>query len=128
MQQNKTTGGRLPAGGIGNAQQPVFQQAGRAARIMAEKDVAAVARLGMASSDGDIKLQRGHSAKEELRQKLKSKPTSAEDNAKAANALKQQLLSNDDPKQDMADEEIKKSGTSLKRKVLEISADEVELC
>eukprot|EP00580_Thalassiosira_gravida_P017838 CAMPEP_0201658468 /NCGR_PEP_ID=MMETSP0494-20130426/1327_1 /ASSEMBLY_ACC=CAM_ASM_000839 /TAXON_ID=420259 /ORGANISM="Thalassiosira gravida, Strain GMp14c1" /LENGTH=764 /DNA_ID=CAMNT_0048135455 /DNA_START=13 /DNA_END=2307 /DNA_ORIENTATION=- len=42
---------------------------------------------------GDVKLQRGHAAKEELRRKLKGEP-SAEDNAKAADLLKQKLQSN----------------------------------
>lgn len=125
MKQQKMTGNKLPAGGIENAPQPVFQKSGRAGRIMAEKEVAAVARVGMASSDGDIKLQRGHSAKEELRQKLKSKPTSAEDNAKAANALKQQLLS-DGSKEEVADEKMKEVVTPSKRKATEISADDVE--
>jgi len=125
MKQQKMTGNKLPAGGIENAPQPVFQKSGRAGRIMAEKEVAAVARVGMASSDGDIKLQRGHSAKEELRQKLKSKPTSAEDNAKAANALKQQLLS-DGSKEEVADEKMKEAVTPSKRKATEISADDVE--
>ena len=127
MKQKKVSGDKLPAGGIGNIPQPMFQQTGRAGRIMAEKDVAAVARVGMASSDGDVKLQRGHSAKEELRQKLKSKPTSsAEENAKAANALKQQLLT-DGSKEDAVDENMKDNiKSSSKRKALDISADEVE--
>lgn len=125
MKQKKNTGDKLPVGGIGNVSQPMFQQSGRAGRIMAEKEVAAVARAGMASSNGDIKLQRGHLAKEELRQKLKSKPTSAEDNAKAANALKQQLLS-DGSKEDTADEITKEGITSSKRKAIDISADKVK--
>jgi 5'-3' exonuclease len=84
---------KLPPGGIANvAQQPQSQgqhirfdqpqQMGRAARILAEKEAA------------DVKLQKGHAAKEELRKKLKSKSTSAEENAKAAGALKLRLLSN----------------------------------
>lgn len=90
--RNKNHGNKLPAGGIVNAPQQAFQNRGRAGRILAEKEAAAL-KKGMASSDGDIKLQRGHSAKEELRKKLKGK-TSAGDNAKAADSLKQQLLSN----------------------------------
>lgn len=84
---------KLPPGGIAYvAKQPQPQgqhirfdqpqQMGRAARILAEKEAA------------DVKLQKGHAAKEELRKKLKSKSTSAEENAKAADALKLQLLSN----------------------------------
>mmetsp|Transcript_28765 Transcript_28765/g.59276 ORF Transcript_28765/g.59276 Transcript_28765/m.59276 type:complete len:1202 (+) Transcript_28765:161-3766(+) len=90
--------GKLPAGGILNAPQENFQKMGRAARIMTENEGGAVNR-GMNSSDGDIKLQRGHSAKEDLRKKLKSKAT-ADDNANAAEALKRSLVSrssNDQP-------------------------------
>ena len=120
--RNRMTGDKLPAGGIANAPQESFQQMGRAGRIMAEREAAAAARGGMATSPGDVKLQRGHSAKEELRKKLKAKPTSAEDNAKAADALKLQLLSdrsnNIAAKADQEDD----SATS-KRKASEISAN-----
>lgn len=84
--QNGTSGGKMPAGGIANAPQESFQKMGRSARIMAENGSAA-SKQGT-SSDGDVKLQRGHMAKEELRKKLKGKPSSEEENAKAAEALK----------------------------------------
>ncbi|KAL3821828.1 hypothetical protein ACHAXA_003330 [Cyclostephanos tholiformis] len=92
--RNKIAGNKLPAGGIANAPKESFQQMGRASRIMAEKDAAAAASGDMASSADDVKLQKGYSAKEELRKKLKAKSTSVEDNAKAAEKLKLQLLSN----------------------------------
>ena len=88
--KNKMRGNKLPAGGIANAPQQSFQKMGRAGRLMAEKESAAVG--GLSSSNGDIKLQKGFTAKEELRKKLKS--TTAEGNAKAADALKQQLMAN----------------------------------
>lgn len=117
--RNKTVGNKLPAGGIVNAPKESFQQMGRASRIMAERDAAAAARGDMASSGNDIKLQKGYSAKEELRKKLKAKSTSAEDNAKAADTLKLQLLSNglmEDPA--VACEE---NNAASKRKASEIS-------
>ena len=120
--RNRMTGDKLPAGGIANAPQESFQQMGRAGRIMAEREAAAAARGGMATSPGDVKLQRGHSAKEELRKKLKAKPTSAEDNAKAADELKLQLLS--DGSKDIptiADKE--EDSATLKRKASEVSAN-----
>lgn len=114
--------GTMPAGGIANAPQPVFQTKGRSARIMAEKEAA------------DIKLQKGHSAKEELRQKLKkkcSKSSSVDENAKAAEALKQTLLggTSNPQEEDNGDaesgdgEEEKKEGSS-KRKASEIEPSE----
>ncbi len=96
MKQNKTNGNKMPAGGIVNAPQQEFQKLGRAARMLA-------------SDNKDIKLQRGHAAKEELRQKLKSKPKTAEDNANAAEALKRELLGD---------------GASLKRKASEMTPSE----
>ena len=126
---NKNRGNKLPAGGIANAPQQSFQKMGRSARIMAEKEAASAGdgKGGLSSSNGDIKLQRGHAAKEELRKKLKSvksKPTSAEDNAKAADALKQQLLSNGPATgKDADDEKMEEDVTSTKRKASEISAE-----
>jgi hypothetical protein len=101
---------------------------GRACRIMAEKDAAAAAGGNMASSGGDIKLQKGYSAKEELRKNLKAKSTSAEDNAKAADKLKLQLLSNGS----MEDPAVacEKNNAASKRKASEISAnleDEIDM-
>jgi len=116
-------GNKLPAGGIINAPQEVFQRKGRAARIMAEKEAA--------KKDGDVKLQRGHSAKEELRKKLKGK-TSADDNAKAADELKKQLSTNSSKedskkekgKEEQKEEEKSKDDATSKRKASEITADE----
>ena len=115
--------GKLPPGGIVNAPKEVFQKMGRSARIMAEKEAAAV-KNGMTSSDGDIKLERGHSAKDELRKKLKNK-SMPEDNTKAAEALKQELLSTGSNPQD--EEAVANGGkadkkeTSAKRKASQIS-------
>lgn len=101
---------KLPHGGIANAALPQGQhirfdqpqQLGRAARILAEKEAV------------DVKLQKGHSAKEELRNKLKS-------NAKAANEMKLQLLADGD--KDVAVEEVgKEEVITLKRKAPEMSA------
>lgn len=119
MKQNGTNGGKMPAGGIVNALQQSFQQMGRSARIMAENGSAASKQAG--NSDGDIKLQRGHMAKEELRKKLKSKPLSGEDNAKAAEALKQQLLGAANPHGEEEKEEPKEEAT-LKRKASEMAS------
>lgn len=116
--KNRMTGNKLPAGGIANAPQDSHQQMGRAGRIMAERDAAAV----LATSAGDVKLQRGHSAKEELRKKLKAKPTSAEDNAKAADALKLQLLS-DRSNNIAAKADQEEDSATSKRKASEISAN-----
>jgi hypothetical protein len=85
---------------------------------MAEREAAAA----LATSAGDVKLQRGHSAKEELRKKLKAKPTSAEDNAKAADALKLQLLSDRSNSIAAIADQEEDSATS-KRKASEISAN-----
>ena len=120
--RNKTSGNKLPAGGIANAPQLSFQQVGRAGRIMAEKEATAVARAGMATSAGDVKLQRGYSAKEELRKTLKAKPTLAEDNAKAADELKLQLMSNG-AKDDAAVADKAGDTVTSKRKASEISAN-----
>jgi 5'-3' exoribonuclease 2 len=114
--RNKTTGNKLPAGGLANAPQQSFQQMGRAGRIMAEKEAA------VASSAVDVKLQRGYSAKEELRKTLKGKPTSAEDNAKAADELKLQLMSNGSQDDAVVADKAKDTVTS-KRKASEISAN-----
>eukprot|EP00578_Thalassiosira_sp_NH16_P024076 CAMPEP_0181096886 /NCGR_PEP_ID=MMETSP1071-20121207/11269_1 /TAXON_ID=35127 /ORGANISM="Thalassiosira sp., Strain NH16" /LENGTH=1201 /DNA_ID=CAMNT_0023179319 /DNA_START=75 /DNA_END=3681 /DNA_ORIENTATION=+ len=131
--KNKMQGGdKLPAGGIVNAPQQSFGRMGRAGRIMLEKE--AMAAKG--GSDGDVKLQRGHSAKEELRKSLKGKKsdassattTSAEDNARAADALKRQLMQSKDDgsgggdaaKVDAAEGEKDENGAS-KRKASEIS-------
>ena len=114
---NRNRGNKLPAGGIANAPTQAFQKMGKAARIAAAS-----------GSSGDVKLQKGHAAKEELRKKLKSKskPTSAEDNAKAADALKQALLSNG-PSEDVTmgekQEDNEGKSSSSKRKASEISSD-----
>lgn len=120
MNNNKMNRNKLPAGGIANAPKESFHKMGRSARIMAEKEAA--------GQGGDVKLQKGHAAKEELRKKLKSKskPTSVEENAKAANALKLQLSSNS-PSEDVTMEEKERDATiSSKRKASEISADETK--
>ena len=114
--RNGTNGGKLPAGGIVNAPQESFQKKGKSARIMAENGSAASKQA--VTSDGDIMLQRGHAAKEDLRKKLKGIPSSGEDNAKAAEALKQQLLGTANP----AGESKSKEESSLKRKASEIEA------
>ena len=118
MKQNGMNGGKLPAGGIGNAPQEAFQKMGRSARIMAENGSAA--SKDAVNSNGDIKLQRGHMAKEELRKKLKGKPSSGEDNAKAAEALKQQLLGTANPQ----NEDKPQEETTLKRKASEMASSE----
>ena len=118
MRQNGMNGGKLPAGGIGNAPQEAFQKMGRSARIMAENGSAA--SKNAMDSNGDIKLQRGHMAKEELRKKLKGKPSSGEDNAKAAEALKLQLLGNANP----LDEDKQQEEATLKRKASEMESEE----
>jgi 5'-3' exoribonuclease 2 len=124
MKQNGTNGGKLPSGGIGNAPtQENFQRMGRSARIMAENGSAASNKQGV-NSDGDIKLQRGHVAKEELRKKLKGKPSSGEENAKAAEALKQQLLGTANPRDEEETAEDNKDDTTLKRKADEIASSE----
>jgi len=79
QKQNRTNGNKMPAGGIANAPQQDFQKLGRAGRMLA-------------ADNKDIKLQRGHAAKEELRQQLKSKAKPSLDNANAAEALKKELL------------------------------------
>ncbi|KAL7540447.1 hypothetical protein ACHAXR_010112 [Thalassiosira sp. AJA248-18] len=114
MNKNRMRGNKLPAGGIINAPQQVFQKKGRSARIMAEKEAA------------DIKLQKGHAAKEELRKKLKGKTSTADDNAKAADALKEQLKSNGTKEGDVIAEEEKggDTATASKRKASEISTPE----
>ena len=115
FKQNKMRGNKLPAGGIVNAPQEVFQRKGRAARLMEGKEAA------------DVKLQKGHAAKEELRKKLKAKTPAAADNAKAADALKQQLQTNGSEKDDTAMEDASKdnkqedSKKALKRKASELS-------
>merc|ERR1712194_450993 len=86
--KNRASGNKLPISAL-NAPQEVFQRKGRAGRLISDKEADTTSK-GKAS---DIKLQRGYAAKEELRNKLKGK-TSTEDNTKAADALKQQLLSN----------------------------------
>lgn len=126
--QNGTGGGKMPAGGIANAPQESFQKMGRSARIMAENGSAA--KQGT-SSEGDVKLQRGYMAKEELRKKLKGKPSSEEENAKAAEALKQQLLgaAAANP-QEEEEEEVKEEaeptegGGALKRKAFDMASAE----
>ena len=120
MNKNKMNGNKLPAGGIANAPKESFQKMGRAARIMAEKEAA--------GQGGDVKLQKGHAAKEELRKKLKSKskPTSAEENAKAANALKLQLSSNGPSEDTTMEEKEGEVTSSSKRKASEISADDTK--
>jgi len=94
QKQNRTHGNKMPAGGIVNAPQQDFQKLGRAGRMLA-------------ADNKDIKLQRGHTAKEELRQKLKGKTKPALDNANAAEALKRELL-----------------GGGTKRKASEIASEE----
>ena len=118
MKQNGTTGGKLPAGGIVNAPHESFQKMGRSARIMTENGSTST-QQGM-NSDGDIMLQRGHMAKEELRKKLKGKPSSSEENAKAAEALKQQLLGSANPQE----ENTAKEESTLKRKASEMVSSE----
>ncbi|KAL7519855.1 hypothetical protein ACHAWX_004603 [Stephanocyclus meneghinianus] len=120
MKQIGTNGGKLPAGGIVHAPQEVFQTMGRSARIMAENGTAA-SKQGV-NSDGDIKLQRGHLAKEDLRKKLKSR-VSGEDNSKAAEALKQELMGGANPRDEdvqkgdgSGDDGQPKQDASLKRK------------
>eukprot|EP00571_Detonula_confervacea_P009317 CAMPEP_0172323246 /NCGR_PEP_ID=MMETSP1058-20130122/48231_1 /TAXON_ID=83371 /ORGANISM="Detonula confervacea, Strain CCMP 353" /LENGTH=1161 /DNA_ID=CAMNT_0013039201 /DNA_START=79 /DNA_END=3564 /DNA_ORIENTATION=+ len=116
MNRNRTGKNKMPPGGIINAPQQVFQKKGRAARLIADKEAE------------DVKLQRGHNAKEELRKKLKGKGiTSAEDNAKAADALKQQLSSNGS-KEDAVKEEKKEDDIATsKQKASEISTPEKKI-
>ncbi|KAL7554914.1 hypothetical protein ACHAWF_018470 [Thalassiosira exigua] len=119
MKRNNMNRNKLPAGGIANAPQESFRKMGRSARIMAEKEAAAVARGG---GEADVKLQKGFSAKEELRKKLKSKMASADDNAKAADALKRSLLPEAAPEGDAGEKE--EDAASSKRKASEISPSE----
>lgn len=116
MRKNRTAGNKLPPGGIINAPQPVFQKKGRAARIMEENEAAAQNR----GQEGDVKLQRGHAAKEELRKKLKAK-LSAKENANAAESLKKQLQSNG-LEEDPTEGDKRETNAALKRKASEISA------
>lgn len=125
--QNGTGDGKMPAGGIVNAPKESFQKIGRSARIMAENGSAA-SKQGT-NSEGDVKLQRGYMAKEELRKKLKGKPSSEEENAKAAEALKQQLLgavAANPQEEDEVKEEAEPTGEggALKRKASDMASAE----
>jgi 5'-3' exoribonuclease 2 len=84
------------------------------------------------SSDGDIKLQRGHMAKEDLRKQLKkSKASTGEDNSKAAEALKRELLGSASPQDEDAEKdnadgnsEQPKDDPKKKRKASKITPSE----
>ena len=116
----KGSGNKLPIGKIMNAPQEVFQKKGRAARLIADKEAGTIEK-GRAS---DVKLQRGYAAKDELRNKLKRK-TSTEDNAKAADALKQMLSSNG-PQVDVTNGDKGENTAATKKKALRYSNSDMK--